>query len=159
VLFEGVGKALGFGSGWLGFVYNLEEGPEKFRVDWTISALSTVLVAASLAAGVWIWGGEAKPARRAAAFSPLTYRLFANRFYIDEVYQAAINYVVLTAGQVVAWFDRAVVNDSGVNGTGEAMSFFGWLGKFQQTGKLPNYALAIVIGIAVIAIVAFGYRG
>ena len=38
-------------------------------------------------------------------------------------------------------FDRAVVNDAGVKGTGEATSYLGWLGKFQQTGKIPNYAL------------------
>ena len=66
---------------------------------------------------------------------------------------------MLAAGRVVAVFDRAVVNDSGVNGTGELTSFFGWIGKYQQTGKIPNYALAIVVGIVVIAAVAFGYRG
>jgi hypothetical protein len=59
----------------------------------------------------------------------------------------------------VALFDRAIVNDTGVQGTGEATGFFGWAGKFLQTGKLPNYALAIAVGVAVIAIVAFGYRG
>ncbi len=159
VVFEGAGEALGFHSGWLGFVYNLEEGPEEFSVNWGISVLSVVLVSAGLLGGLAIWGGDAKLSRRVAAFSPFTYRLFLNRFYIDEAYQLAINYVVLAAGQVVAWFDRAVVNDSGVNGTGEATSFLGWLGKFPQTGKLPNYALAIVAGVAVIAIVAFGYRG
>ena len=157
VVFEGVGKALGFHSGWLGFIYLGE--PEKFKVNWILSLLSIVLVAGSLAAGVRIWGGTAELSKRAAAFSPLTYRLFLNRFYIDEMYQLAINYVVLAAGQVIAWFDRAVVNDTGVNGTGEATSFIGWLGKFPQTGKLPNYALAIIIGVVVIAIVAFGYRG
>jgi NADH:ubiquinone oxidoreductase subunit 5 (subunit L)/multisubunit Na+/H+ antiporter MnhA subunit len=85
-------------------------------------------------------------------------RLFLNRFYIDELYQLAINYVVLAAGRVVAVFDRVVVNDTGVNGTGDATGFMGWLGKHQQTGNVPNYALAIVVGIIVIAIVAFGYR-
>ena len=30
--------------------------------------------------------------------------------------------------------------------------------KYQQTGKIPNYALGIVIGVVVITIVAFGYR-
>jgi len=159
VVFEGVGKALGFHSGWLGFVYNLAEGPEEFSVDWGMSILSVVLVAVGLGGGLAIWGGDAKLSKRAAAFSPFTYRLLLNRFYIDEAYQLGINYVVLAAGQVVAWFDRAVVNDSGVNGTGEATSFLGWLGKYTQTGKMPNYALAIVVGVVVIAIVAFGYRG
>src|SRR5207249_8627682 len=58
VVFEGIGKALGFHSGWLGFVYNLAEGPENYQVNWGISILSVVLVSLGLAGGVWIWGGE-----------------------------------------------------------------------------------------------------
>ncbi len=158
VVFDGVGEALGFHSGWLGFVYSHLHGPEEFHIDWGISALSVLLVSVGLAAGVWMWAGAAEPARRAGAFSPLLYKLFLNRFYIDEMYQWAIDKVVLAAGQVVAVFDRVVVNDSGVNGTGEATGFLGWLGKYSQTGNLPNYALGIVVGIVVIAIVAFGYR-
>ncbi|MDE3096165.1 MAG: NADH-quinone oxidoreductase subunit L [Chloroflexota bacterium] len=159
VVFEGVGKALGFHSGWMGFVYNLAEGPEKFKVNWGLAAGSVVLVVSGLGFGAWMWAGDAEPSKRAAAFSPFFYRLFYNRFYIDEAYQLAIDRIVLAAGRGVAVFDRAVVNDSGVNGTGELTSFFGWIGKYQQTGKIPNYALAIVIGVVVIAAVAFGYRG
>ncbi len=158
VVFEGVGKALGFHSGWLGFVYNFSDGPEKFHVNWALASTSVALVSVSLLAGIWIWAGDAVPSKRAAAFSPLLYRLLLNRFYIDELYQLAIDYVVLAVARVIAVFDRAIVNDTGVNGTGEATSFFGWLGKFQQTGRVPNYALAIVVGVIVIAAVAFGYR-
>jgi NADH-quinone oxidoreductase subunit L len=158
VIFEGVGKALGFHSGWLGFVYNLGEGPEKFKVVWWLSIFSVVSVSASILAGAWIWGGEAEPSKRAAAFSPFLYRVLLNRFYVDESYQLVIDKVVLATGQAVAWFDRAVVNDTGVQGTGEATNYLGFLAKYQQTGKIPNYALGIVIGVVVIAIVAFGYR-
>jgi NADH-quinone oxidoreductase subunit L len=159
VVFEGVGKALGFHSGWLGFVYNLAEGPEKYHVNWGLAISSVVLVAAGLAGGVWIWGGDAERSKRAGAASPFLYQLFLHRFYVDEAYQFAIDKIVLAAGQVVAWFDRAVVNDAGVQGTGEATDYLGFLGKYTQTGKIPNYALAIVIGVIVIAAVAFGYRG
>jgi NADH-quinone oxidoreductase subunit L len=161
VVFEGFAKLLGFGDthGWLGFVYNLREGPEEFHVNWGITILSVLLVSAGLIAGYFTWRDDAEPARRAGAFSPLAYRISLNRFYIDEAYQFVIDKFVLAAGRVVAVFDRTVVNDSGVNGTGELADFAGWLGKYQQTGKLPNYALAIVIGIIVIAAVAFGYRG
>jgi len=158
VIFEGAGKALGFHSGWLGFVYNLGEGPEEFKVVWWLSIFSVVSVSASILAGAWIWGGEAEPSKRAAAFSPFFYRMSLNRFYVDELYQLIIDKVVLASGQAVAWFDRAIVNDSGVNGTGEATDYLGFLAKYSQTGKIPNYALGIVIGIVVIAIVAFGYR-
>ncbi len=158
VVIEGVGEALGFHSGFLGFVYNLREGPEEFKVVWWIAIASVLGVIASIGAGVAIWGGDAELAERAGAFSPLTYRLFLNRFYIDEVYQFVIDRVVLATGQVVAVFDRAVVNDSGVNGTGEVTGYAAFLAKFSETGKIPNYALGIVIGVVVIAIVAFGYR-
>ncbi|MBF6599804.1 MAG: NADH-quinone oxidoreductase subunit L [Dehalococcoidia bacterium] len=158
VVFEGVGKALGFHSGFLGFIFNAAEGPETFSVNWGLAVGSVALVVTGLGLGTWMWWGDAEPSKRAAAFSPLLYRLFYNRFYIDEVYQFAIDKIVLATGRVVAVFDRAVVNDSGVNGAGETASFLGWLGKYQQTGKIPNYALAIVIGIVVIFAVAFGYR-
>jgi NADH-quinone oxidoreductase subunit L len=159
VVFEAVGEAMGFGTGWLGFIYNEHHGPEEFHIDWSITILSVLLVSIGLVGGVWAWGGAAEPARRAGAFSPLVYRLLLNRFYIDELYQLIIDKIVLAAGRVVALFDRIVVNDSGVNGTGELTDYAGWLGKHPQTGKLPNYALAIVVGIIVIAAVAFGYRG
>ena len=159
VVFEGVGKALGFDSGWLGFVYNLAEGPEEFHIDWMVTIISVVLVTIGLLGGVFFWWGSAEPARRAAAFSPFTYKLLLNRFYVDELYQLVIDRIVLAAGRTVAVFDRTVVNDTGVNGTGEATGFLGWAGKFLQTGKLPNYALVLVVGVTVIAAVAFGYRG
>jgi NADH-quinone oxidoreductase subunit L len=159
VVLEGVGEALGFETGWLGFVYNIHHGPEEFHVDWAIAITSVLLVVAGLVGGYFIWRGDAEPARRAAAFSPLLYKLFYNRFYIDEVYQFVIDKIVLATGRVVAVFDRVVVNDTGVNGAGEATDYAGWLAKFPQTGKLPNYALAIVVGVIVIAAIAFGYRG
>jgi|CXWL01.1.fsa_nt_gi NADH-quinone oxidoreductase subunit L len=158
VVFEGVGKSMGFHSGFLGFVYNLEEGPEIFKIDWTLSFISIALVGAGLGAGWFFWAGEARPAKVAGDFSPFGYRLLLNRFYVDELYQLVIDKIVLAAGQAVAWFDRAVVNDTGVNGTGEITDLGGRLGKYTQTGKMPNYALGIVVGVVVIAIVAFGYR-
>jgi NADH-quinone oxidoreductase subunit L len=159
VVYEGVGESLGFHSGWLGFIYNPLEGPEEFHFNWTLSIISILLVGAGLAAGAWLWGGDAEPARRAGAAWPLLYRLLLNRFYVDEAYQYVVDRVVLSAGRLVAVFDRAIVNDTGVNGAGDATYFAGWLGKFQQTGRLPNYALAVVVGIVIIAAVAFGYRG
>jgi NADH-quinone oxidoreductase subunit L len=158
VVFEGVGEALGFESGFLGFVFNLTEGAEEYAVDWAITITSIVLVVIGLGLGWYFWAGEARPAKVAGDFSPFGYRLLLNKFYIDEAYQIVIDRVVLALGRMVALFDRAVVNDTGVNGTGEVTDYAGFLGKHLQTGKLPNYALGIVIGVVVLAIVAFGYR-
>jgi NADH-quinone oxidoreductase subunit L len=158
VVFEEIGEALGFNGGFMGFVYNLAEGPEEFHIDWVITITSIVLVTIGLGLGWYFWSGEAKPAAKAAEFSPFGYRLLLNRFYIDEAYQFVIDKVVLALGVAIAVFDRAVVNDTGVNGTGEVTDQAGEWGKRLQTGKLPNYALGMVIGVVVLAIVAFSYR-
>ena len=44
--------------------------------------------------------------------------MFRNKFYIDDAYQWTINCVVLGLAKTVAFFDRAVVNDTGIDGPG-----------------------------------------
>jgi hypothetical protein len=79
-----------------------------------------------------------------------------NKYYLDDFYQSVIDHVVLAGSRVLAWFDRSVVNDTGVDGSAYTTSFMGYLLKFQQTGKLPNYALAMVIGV--VALAPLGHR-
>ncbi len=77
---------------------------------------------------------------------------------MDDIYQWAIDRVVLVVGGVIAWFDRNVVNDTGVDGSARLGVFAGFGMKFLETGKLPNYALAIVTGVIVLAIVFMAVR-
>ena len=59
----------------------------------------------------------------------------------------------------LAFFDRAVVNDTGIDGPGQVAGGLGYVLRYMQTGKLPNYALAMVIGVVVIAVVGFTVKG
>jgi NADH-quinone oxidoreductase subunit L len=81
-----------------------------------------------------------------------------NKFYFDDLYQAMINRVVLGFAGILAWFDRNVVNNTGVNGTAALTVWTGFKLKYQETGKLPNYALAIVLGVIVLVVIAFSTR-
>jgi len=160
MVFEPVGDALGLGTGFLGAVENvLEARPREFEFDWGMAVISSVLVFAGLGAGLYAWQGEAAPAKAAGARFPFFYALFRNKFYIDDFYQWCINNLILGLARVVAFFDRNVVNDTGVNGSGEVTGFLAWIGKYSQTGKLPNYALAMIVGVAVLAIVGFSVKG
>ncbi len=159
VVFEGVGKALGFGGGFLGAVESVLGEPEKFSINGVTFGLSIVLVLAGLGIGWQAWTGEMALARQAGARFPFFYRLFKNKFYVDDFYQWVINNVVLVLAKFVALFDRNVVNDTGVNGPGEVTNDFGWVLKYAQTGKLPNYAFAIIVGIIVIAIAGYAAKG
>jgi NADH-quinone oxidoreductase subunit L len=84
-------------------------------------------------------------------FRPV-YQVLYNRYYIDDAYQWVINRIVLTLGKIVAWFDRNIVNDTAVDGTAGLGVFAGFEMKFLETGKLPNYALAIVAGVIALAV-------
>ncbi len=150
VVFHGVGKALGFPGGFPEFVFTGE--PEKFKFHAGTAALSTVLAGGGLVLGVIGWRGRAEIATRVReTFSPIA-TLLSHRYYVDDIYQFGINYVVLGLSAIVAWFDRNVVNDTGVDGSAGLSYLAGWELKFTETGKLPNYALAIAGGIVVLAV-------
>ena len=151
VAFDGVGEALGFPGGFGKFVFF--EEPEAFHFPWDVAIISTIAALAGITVGVYAWSGEARPARRAAEALRPAYLTLANKYYMDDLYQWVINRVVLTAGAVIAWFDRNVVNDTAVDGSAGLGVFSGFQMKFLETGKLPNYALGISLGVIVIAIV------
>ncbi len=134
--------------------------PEAFSFDWPIAIIS---VAAGLAGlGVAVDGLERRDGacrRQPGAKFPFFYKLFRNKFYIDDAYQWAINVVVLGLAKSVAFFDRAVVNDTGIDGPGHVAGVTGWVLKLTQTGKLPNYALAMALGVVVLAVVGFSVKG
>jgi NADH-quinone oxidoreductase subunit L len=151
LVFSGVGEALGFPGGFGEFVFTHE--PEEFDFSLGIAALSTILAGGGLAVGWVFWSEKAEPAERMGEMFRPVYLLLYNRFYIDDIHQWVINNVILTLGKILAWFDRNIVNDTGVDGPAGMAYFAGFEFKFLETGKLPNYALAISLGVIVMAIV------
>ena len=156
VVFDQVGEGLGFPGG-IGEVIFLAH-PEVFHFDVAIGLGSTALVALGIGAGWYAWSVRPELPERAAAVLWPAHRLLVNKFYLDDLYQGIIDRVVLGAARLLAWFDRNVVNDTVVDGTAQTTNLFGFLLKFQQTGRLPNYALGMIIGIVVMAVVAFSLK-
>ncbi len=154
VTFDAVGKALGFPGGIGEFVFVGGE-PEVFTVNGGVMAISIVLAVGGVVGGLYVWGGQALPARRLGEAFPWAYRTLRNKYYMDDIYQTLIDRGVLVVSAVVAWFDRNVVNDTGVDGAAAIPRVTGFVLKFHETGKLPNYALGIAAGVIVLAVVAF----
>ena len=82
------------------------------------------------------------------------HQLLVNRYYMDHLYQAIIDRVILGLANVVAIFDKTVVNESGVDGGAQTINWTGFRLKFLQTGRIPNYALAMAVGVTAITLVA-----
>ena len=147
---------MGFPGGFGEFVFFDE--PEPFDFAWDVAIFSTVLAVAGIVAGWYFWSEKAEPARRAGEALRPVYQTLYNRYYIDDMYQWVIDRVVLALGALVAWFDRNIINDTAVDGTGELGLFAGFELKFLETGKLPNYALAIVAGVIGLAVLLLVLR-
>ncbi|MCY4640804.1 MAG: NADH-quinone oxidoreductase subunit L [Chloroflexi bacterium] len=154
VAFDGVGELLGFAGG-IGYVVFTVKG-HAFAFHPDIAATATVSALLAIAVGLVYWWGTAERAARARAWAPEIHRLLVNRYYLDDLYQATIDRVVLGAAGVVAWVDDRIVNRAGVDGGAQGIGYAGLRLKFLQTGRIPNYALAMALGIITLALVAFG---
>ncbi len=156
VVFDQVGEVMGFPGG-IGQVIYLH-GPHAFEFNAMVTVGSIALVGLGITGGWYAWVVQpGLPGKAMARLRPV-HALVSNKFYLDDLYQALIDNVVFAVARVFAWFDRNVVNDTGIDGAGYATGFASYLMKFQQTGKLPNYALAIVIGVVALALVAFSLK-
>jgi len=153
VVFNGVGRLMGFPGGFGEFVFTSEA--EAFRINAGVTASSIALVLLGIAGGFYFWGGAAERAKAVGQAMPQVYSLLRNKFYMDDAYQWVIDHVVLAVAGIVSWYDRVVVNDTGVNGPADATRFGGFLLKFHETGRMPNYALLMTVGVVVLAVIAF----
>ena len=134
--------------------------PEHFSVHWDLVGYSMALVAIGTFFGVWFyWRGSTERSTKLAEWQPTIYHMIQRKFFFDELYQFIINRIILGGSYVVSWFDRYVVNDTGVDGSGELTKYSGFVLKHLQTGKVPNYALAIVVGIIMLSLITLVLRG
>jgi NADH-quinone oxidoreductase subunit L len=160
LIFHDVGDALGFPGGITEFIFLPHHGPHRYEIDWAFAAGSLAIGVVGLWAGAYMYWGNRKDRSTALAnWNPGLYQLIKNKFYFDELYQAAIDRGVLGVSYVVSWFDRYVVNDTGVDGSAQMTGFSGGVLKYLQTGRVPNYAMAIAVGVVGLAIAGLVVRG
>ncbi|MBI2165119.1 MAG: NADH-quinone oxidoreductase subunit L [Chloroflexi bacterium] len=140
------GSYKGLGS----FLYHGQ--PEVAHFNPALMVASMALALGAFGVGYLVYGrGAISPARLRERFQWL-HRLVANKYYMDEVYQWCINRIVLAFSNLLALFDRLVVNDVGVNGTARSVVMSGYKLRLHVTGKLYNYALVMVLGVILVAL-------
>ncbi len=98
------------------------------------------------------------PGRLARAFGGL-YTLIYNKYFVDEIYDAAIVNPIKDGSRAVLWqgVDEGVI-DGIVNGAGKRSYNLGNGLKFLQSGYIRSYATWVVLG-AVLAIAAISFAG
>jgi proton-translocating NADH-quinone oxidoreductase chain L len=82
------------------------------------------------------------------------HRLTLRKFYIDDLYDLFIRYVIFGISHIEAAFDTYVV-DGIVNGVAQAVTGVGRGVRHVETGKVQTYMVGFFGGVAILAIVVF----
>ncbi len=87
------------------------------------------------------------------------YTLVYNKYFVDEVYDAAVVKPVIDGSRVVLWkgMDAGLI-DGTVNGVGEAARGIGGVLRLIQSGNIRSYATWVLLG-SVAVIVTLGLAG
>jgi NADH-quinone oxidoreductase subunit L len=119
-------------------------------LEWGLLGVSSVVAVLGIGLAYWFYVVNPNiPASLAVRFKPI-FRLLANKYYIDNLYDA----IFVRPGKELARFlargiDQVVI-DGVVDGGARLIAQGGaWLGRL-QTGYIRHYALAIFLGVIVV---------
>ena len=151
--------ALNWGDfgGILSFLH-LPGGAHHYEINHAVFWPSLIVAFGLFIAGRFIYaprGAEPAPSIVERRY-PRLYAFVANKFYLDELYQWAVDNVVLAASRFIAVFDRRVVNDTGVDGPGKATVLAGRALRYHETGLIGTYILTIAVTAAAAIIIMVG---
>lgn len=127
-----------------------EGGEVSHAVGYGLMVLSTVIgIIGIYIAYLFYIKNTALPAKTAKAAGPI-YRLFFNKWYFDEIYQAfIINPIVMISKFLWKGFDVNVI-DFTVNAFGWVAKFLGSVLRVIQTGRIQTYVFSMVLGVIIL---------
>jgi NADH-quinone oxidoreductase subunit L len=108
--------------------------------------------------GIWfahlVWGQRRSIAENAARELAPIHRLLLNKYYVDEIYDAAVVQPIRVVSQEGLWrgFDVKVI-DGAVNGAAAIVDSSATLLRRLQTGSVRTYAGSLFVGV--VAILAY----
>ena len=152
--------AIGFGLiswnwpgafGGFGYFVFYHEG-HGFAFTWWIGILSGVMAVGSFVLAYLIYERRSISLDSTRQRFAAILRVVENKYYFDEVYQWAIDRVVLVVANFIGFFDRAIINDVGINGPADAVRRLGITLRLHVTGHLYSYALAMALGTIALGI-------
>ena len=127
--------------------------PEVFHINGGLTAGAIAMAVGGFALGWAIYHRGLISHQALAQRYPIPLQVVRNKYYLDELYQWSIDRVVLAFGRLVGLFDRIVINDTGVNTSGRFVILSGFRLRYQQTGRMYNYALGMVLGVIGLALI------
>jgi NADH-quinone oxidoreductase subunit L len=128
-----------------------EAEAENAALELTLMAISSAIAIAGIALAAFIWLRRRDLAAAIATRFRGLYRLLLNKYYVDELYDAAVVRPIRTGSEHVLWqgVDVGVI-DGAVNGTALVVATGSGVLRRLQTGSVRAYAGSMFIGVIVI---------
>ncbi|HXI91189.1 MAG TPA: NADH-quinone oxidoreductase subunit L [Blastocatellia bacterium] len=118
---------------------------EEQRVEWILLIVSTAIALIGMGFG-WVWF------KRKPLWEPPS--LLEHKYYVDEVYDAAVVQPIKQGSINVLWkFIDVRIIDGAVNGAGQLADLFGGTLRYLQSGLARSYVALVVLG----ALLIIGY--
>jgi NADH-quinone oxidoreductase subunit L len=128
----------------------------SLSTEWVLLITSVlVAVAGWMVARRFYVGDQAfAPARRLAERFPFAHKLLLNKYWADELYDAAVVRPIHGLARF-SWkvVDVVIIDTVFVNGSAFVVELTGDFLRFLQTGNVRNYALSVALGILILAAV------
>jgi NADH-quinone oxidoreductase subunit L len=124
-----------------------------------VASITAACAGVVVAWALYIWRPALPDA--VAARLGLLYRLVAHRYYVDEIYGAAVVRPLVNGSRETLWRGVDVdVIDGMVNGTGRRALDIGSLLRLVQSGNIRSYAAWVLLGSVwvILAVIALGGR-
>jgi NADH-quinone oxidoreductase subunit L len=116
-----------------------------------LMGVSSLIALTGIGIAVIVWLRRPAIAEAMASNYPGLHRLLLNKYYVDEVYDAAIVQPIRIGSEEGLWrrFDVNVI-DGAVNGTGTIVASWAGMMRRLQTGSVRSYAGSMFVGVVVI---------
>lgn len=136
-------------NGFASYIYYGEvHHPEA---NFLVIFLSTALALAGIfLAYLMYYKKSIDPAKIAKASGPI-YKVLANRFYIDQVYQWIFDVVVMGFSYVCKWFDTYII-DGALDCIAATVKWSGRTLRKTETGNMQTYAMVMFLAVLLIVL-------
>jgi NADH-quinone oxidoreductase subunit L len=158
--FVGIPAALGGGNAihhWLHPVFAQAETTMALgehyshATEYLLMGISVLIGLTGFWYGRKVFLADPEADKRIAAKTGFLYRLLANKYYVDEMYDGAVVRPLVKTSDAFLYrvFDVRLI-DGFVNGLAKSTGWVGAAMRSVQTGIVQNYAAFIVVGIVVV---------
>jgi NADH-quinone oxidoreductase subunit L len=117
--------------------------------EWLLILVSVAVALCGIYIAYVFYLKSPQTPHRIVARFPLLYKLLYNKYYVDEVYNAAFVKPLVNGSQIVYDnFDLKVI-DGAIDGTAAATGFASKVLSFFQSGLVKDYALVLLLGVVI----------